>query len=69
MHCTYEENGDQSPIDLAQFFCALACRRIEGRFSALHHNDDHLSNQIAGRVIDNNFHWLEKGIQWMGPDE
>lgn len=66
----YKKNpSDQSPIDLAKFFSALVQRRIQQRFNALKDNDDKLSDAIAERVIDKEFRWLEKGVEWMGPNE
>jgi hypothetical protein len=72
--CSYalslqKKQGDASPIELADFFCTLARRRIEERFYALDHNDDRESNAIAAQVLDKKFRWLEKGVQWLGPEE
>lgn len=69
LHLKQKNRGDDSPLSLADYFCTLASRRIEERFSALADNDDRLGNQIAEKVIDKEFRWLEKGVEWMGPDE
>lgn len=61
--------SDDSPLKLADFFCVMARRRIEERFEALHNNDDKHSDKIAEQVINKDFRWLEKGIEWMGPNE
>lgn len=60
---------DESPLDLADFFCALAERRVNEKFHALTHNDDKKGNALAEKVINKQFRWLEKGVQWMGKDE
>ena len=54
--CSYAINQAQqlhsnSPIDLADYFCQLAKRRIRDNFSALTDNDDRSTNQIAKRMI------------------
>lgn len=69
LSCSKHETHDESPLDLADYFCTLARRRIEERFVALHNHDDAKTNKIAERVINKDFRWLEKGIEWMGPDE
>lgn len=65
--CSYaiyksKEMGSRAPIDLADYFCQIAERRIHENFAALCHNDDQACNKIAKRVIDNEFEWLEQGI-------
>lgn len=60
---------DSSPLDLADYFCILARRRIKERFSAVRDNDNKQGNKIAERVIKKDFRWLEKGVEWIGPDE
>lgn len=67
--CRKKNPADDSPEALADYFCTLARRRIEERFVALKDNDDRMTDKIAERVINKDFTWLEKGIEWMGPDE
>ena len=69
LHLYNKNTQDRSPLDLAHFFAACAERRIEARLHSIKNNDDHLGNKIAEQVIHKDFRWLEKGVQWMGPDE
>lgn len=62
-------NIDGSPVDLADYFCTIARRRIEDNFNALSDNDDKQANAIAKKTIEKSFRWLEDGVVWMGPDE
>jgi len=59
----------ESPLDLADFFCATAARRIKERFDAIDHNDDKQSNAIAKKTIEKAFRWLENDIVWIGPED
>lgn len=63
-----QKNNDDTPIDLADFFCTLAKRRVNEKFDALTDNDDKKGDALAEKVIKKEFRWLEKGIQWMGRD-
>ncbi len=61
--------NDNTPIELADFFCNLARRRIGLLEDALSQNDDRQSNIIAKKVLDQEFLWLEEGImdcEWKG---
>jgi len=58
---------DNTPIELADYFCAMARRRINVLETALDHNDDHQANEIAKKVINQEFLWLEKGIMDYAP--
>lgn len=69
VHLNKKNPKDKSALELADFFCNLAKQRINKRFHALHHNIDRQSNKIAEQVIKKEYRWLEKGVQWMGPDE
>ena len=64
-----ELSSDESPIDLADYFCTIARRRIKENLSALSDNDDIPTNKIAKRVLDNEMSWMEDNIFWMGPKE
>jgi len=68
VHRVKKNPEDRSPIALADYFCRLARRRIEGRFSALNDNDDAKANALAKRVLSQEMQWLEEGIIWVGPD-
>lgn len=59
---------DKSAMDLADYFCWIARRRIDNQFKSIGDNDDKKTNKIAERVVNKEFRWLEKGIEWMGPD-
>jgi alkylation response protein AidB-like acyl-CoA dehydrogenase len=68
--CLVEKKSeDRTPIDVANFFCTMARRRISEHFSSLSDNDDRESNALAKRVLDGEFKWLEKGIIWVGPND
>ncbi len=69
LHLYKKNPSDKSPIELADYFCALAERRVKRRFHAIKHNDDKKGDKIAEKVILKDYRWLEKGVQWMGPDE
>lgn len=64
-----QKPDDHTPIDLADYFCDIASRRIEDQFYKLTHNDDKLSNAIAKRVLNGEFKWLEQGVIWVGPKD
>jgi alkylation response protein AidB-like acyl-CoA dehydrogenase len=66
--CSYASSlKDQSAIELADFFCRQAERRINDRFHHLHRNDDRQSNAIAKQVLAGDFEWLEKGVAPLEP--
>lgn len=66
----YQKNqNDHSPIELADYFCRIARRRINNHFKALSDNDDKPCDQLAQKVLNKDFRWLEEGITWVGPDE
>ncbi len=58
---------DSSSVDLANYFCLMARRRIEHSYYALTHNDDKVANKLAKDVLDGKMKWLEEGIIWVGP--
>lgn len=69
IHLQKKESKNNTPIELADYFCTLARRRVEMNFEALKDNDDKKGNLLAEKVIGKDYRWLEKGIQWMGKDE
>lgn len=64
-----EAGIDGSALELADYFCTMARRRIENKFRDIADNDDKQANDIAKKTIDKSFRWLEDGVIWMGPDE
>lgn len=60
---------DGSPLELADYFCTMARRRIEDNFYAISNNDDKQANAIAKKTIEKSFRWLEDGVVWMGPND
>lgn len=64
-----KETKDNSPMLLADYFCRLAKRRIEKRFKSIKDNEDKTTGKLATRVLNNDFLWLEDGIEWVGPRE
>ena len=64
-----ESLDDSSSIELADYFCLMARRRIEHSFDALNHNDDKAANELAKSVLDGKMKWLEEGVIWVGPRE
>lgn len=67
--CANEKDNDSSPIDLADYFCWITRGEIADLQAKLKHNDDAKTDAMAQRVIDKDYRWLEKGIEWIGPDE
>ena len=67
-HCHQKNPSNPSPLELADYFCWISRRRIKAQFAALCDNDDELTNKIAEKVVKKDFRWLEKGIEWIGPD-
>lgn len=72
--CSYaqlqaEKYHNNSAIDLADYFCELAKRRIHHNFAELSDNDDKHTNSLAERVVNKDFKWLEEGIIRIGPED
>lgn len=72
--CSYaamlaKKQNNDSAIDLANYFCELAERRINDNFGELTDNDDSHTNSIAKRVVNKEFKWLEEGIIRIGPED
>ena len=56
----------ETAVALAEAFCALARRRIAGRFDALFDNEDARIYHTAQRALAGEFRWLEtKGVARM----
>ncbi|SDP36931.1 hypothetical protein SAMN04487905_103388 [Actinopolyspora xinjiangensis] len=63
--CAYAaalDTGDDTPIQLADAFCAQATHRITGLFEELADNTDSHDRLIARRVLDSHYTWLEDGV-------
>lgn len=56
------EEGELSPVALAEYFCRLARERIEGLFEQIKHNSDRHGYRIAQNVLKGEGAWLEAGI-------
>lgn len=68
--CSYalelSKKGDPSSLELADYFCRLASRRIKQRISSLKDNDDPIASKLATNLLDGHYRWLEEGIIWLG---
>jgi hypothetical protein len=52
----------QAAYELADLFSLQARRRVAGLFDALWHNDDRAGYELAQRLLDGRYAWLEHGI-------
>jgi alkylation response protein AidB-like acyl-CoA dehydrogenase len=59
--CQQKKHGDEV-IDLADYFCKMAKRRVEKGFSSLNDNDDRALSSIGKKVVEGKMDWLESGI-------
>lgn len=57
-----EGEKDASSVQLADYFCKLAMRRIEANFTALNDNEDYSADKLAEGTLDARFKWLEEGV-------
>lgn len=64
-----EDPQNQTPLQLADYFCQMARKRIKHNFASLTDNEDEAANQIAKSVVEDKMKWLEEGIVWIGPEE
>jgi alkylation response protein AidB-like acyl-CoA dehydrogenase len=53
--------SDDTPVNLADYHCREAARRIEAHFKALTDNDDRMMNNLAKSVLAGDLEWLEAG--------
>ncbi len=53
--------SDRTPLELADAFCRQAKRRVDASFRALYRNDDVHTYDVARRMLDGAFEWLEDG--------
>ena len=52
----------RAAYDLADLFAQQAHRRIDALFTALWHNDDATGYEIAQKLLDGSYTWLEEGV-------
>ncbi len=55
------ERAEQA-VELADVFCRQARRRVEELFTALWANEDDANYELAQRVLDDRYRWLEDGV-------
>jgi hypothetical protein len=55
-------------VELADLFCRQARRRVKQLFRRLWANEDARLNQVAARVIEGRYEWLEEGRLPLFPD-
>lgn len=67
IHCHSTHHNDSS-LELADYFCKMARRRVSEHFFNLDDNDDKETCRLAEQVLEKRFRWLEEGIEWMGPE-
>lgn len=72
--CSYaqmlsKKQNNDSAIDLADYFCEMAEKRVEEAFKSLTDNNDRHTNSIAQRIMDKEYKWLEEGIIRVGPED
>lgn len=61
--CSYARSKESpEAIELADYFCNQARRRVTQRFDALKSNDDKQANALAEKVLNGDLTWLEEGI-------
>jgi alkylation response protein AidB-like acyl-CoA dehydrogenase len=53
--------------ELADVFCRMMRRRIDGHFRAMRSNDDLVRYGAAERLLDGRYEWLERGMTPMEP--
>jgi alkylation response protein AidB-like acyl-CoA dehydrogenase len=49
-------------VELADVFCRHARRKVETLFTAIRHNADEETYDVARAALDQRYHWLERGI-------
>ena len=54
--------SEESPVELADLFCRLARKRIQGGFKGLKSNEDQRSYRLAQDMLRGRMAWLEEGI-------
>lgn len=57
-----QDPAHANAVDIADYFCAIARRRIARSFYELKHNDDKKMDYLAKNVVNNEMTWLEGGV-------
>lgn len=57
-----KDAADESPVELADLFCKMARRRIDGHFKNVSSNHDRSVRQLARGILEGRFRWLETGF-------
>lgn len=57
-----EGRGEESPIRLADLFCRQSRQRVEDLFDHVFSDTDRPAYEVARRILDGDYRWLEKGI-------
>jgi hypothetical protein len=57
-----EVDGPGRPQELADLFCRRAARRVREHFRAMKSPDVRRANELARRVLEGRFEWMEEGI-------
>jgi hypothetical protein len=58
----------QKAIDLADAFCRMTVRRVDGLFDALWSNDDDANYKTGRDILDGTHEWVEKGTMPIGAE-
>jgi len=58
----------RASVDLADDFCRMAARRVDGLFTALWSNDDDANYRTGRDVLAGKHEWLEKGTMPIGAE-
>jgi alkylation response protein AidB-like acyl-CoA dehydrogenase len=57
-----ENPENQSPMELANYFCLHAQNRIEEHFQNLKYRHDEPMKSLADKILEDEMTWLEKGV-------
>ena len=54
--------ADRGPVELADYFCRNARRRVRAAFRATQDNDDERGYRLARKTLEGGYAWLEEGV-------
>lgn len=57
-----KDSSDPTSLELADYFCSIAQRRIKDNFRILFKNEDKMAYGLALKVLKEKMSWLEEGI-------
>ncbi|MBN4066652.1 acyl-CoA dehydrogenase family protein [Simkania negevensis] len=57
-----DKPNDTSPIQLANYFCMMARKRVADHFGSLNSKENKTANTVAKETLEDQFIWLEQGI-------